>query len=222
MLSLGVILIIKSNFGVSVATSSAYVYSLGFKNISFGQWNYISQGSVFLFTIAVLKKLKVKYIFSFVVAYLFGETVDIVGYMTSNIQGDTLNLRVLLYALGTASIVFGIGALIRSQFPILPFDTFVKEFSKEKNIDIGKVKSCFDSGMLIISIVSSFIIFRRLVGINIGTLISALVTGPLLRQFLKIWDRFVVDVGVTNTKKIDAILEYDLLKGKCKKLEKEV
>ena len=60
-LSLGVVLVVKSDLGVSVATSVPYVFSLYFTKISFGQWNYIMHGFSLVLLVIVVRKLTVKY-----------------------------------------------------------------------------------------------------------------------------------------------------------------
>jgi len=211
-LSLGVVLVVKSNFGISVVTSSSYIYSERFKALSLGQWTYIIQGVIFLLTIVVVKKLKLKYLLSFIVGYLFGEAVDFWVILWDSVNNTDLYFKIMLYVFGTLATAIGVSLFIRSKYPVIPFDNFVKEISEVKNINFGMCKMYFDFVMLTFSVISSFLFFKTLIAVHIGTLISAFVIGPLIKITIENQNKFITDVGIIDQNKADLVLEYDFFK----------
>lgn len=192
-LSLGVVLVIKSDLGVSVATSVPYIISLHFTKISFGQWNYIIHGLVLLLLILILRQIKVKYFASFIVAFLFGATIDMFTLLLENFAATSLMERLGVFSLGTIVISIGLGAFLKSDFPVLPFDTFVKEICIEKDINIAKFKTGFDLVCFSLSLILSFLFFKEIRGIHIGTFVSAVVTGSMVGKTLDILNKYIED-----------------------------
>ncbi len=124
-LSLGVVLVIKSNLGVSVATSVPYVISLYFTKITFGQWNYIVHGFVLLLLVIIIRRLTIKSLMSFIVAFSFGIAIDLFNLVLASVTANTFVERIGLFTFGSIVISIGVAAFIKSNYPILPFDTFV-------------------------------------------------------------------------------------------------
>lgn len=209
-LSVGVILAIKSDLGVSVALSVPYIFSLYFTKLSLGQWNYIVQGFVLLLLVLIIKRLSVKHLMSFVVAFLFGLTIDLFDKIFIFVKVNTLIGRLGLFALGNIGIAIGISLFIKSNYPILPFDTFVNEVSEEKEIVFSKVKTTYDLSSFIVSFVFSLIFFKSIKGIHIGTLISALILGYMIGSCLKIWNKNIDGISIMPTENIKGVMDYEL------------
>jgi uncharacterized membrane protein YczE len=160
----GINLMVKSDFGVSVVSSIPYVYSLKFTNITFGGWSYIIQIFPFLLLVFLLKNLKVKYFLSFFMAYVLGKFIDIFNMILPPFDSVTLATRLVLYVVGTVAVAFGISAWIKSQCLMQPCDVFIKDFSKEKKINIGKTKTLFDLSCLSVSVISSLYFLGKIKG----------------------------------------------------------
>jgi uncharacterized protein len=214
LLSLGIQLVIRAKFGVSVATSPPYVLSLYFKNITFGQWNYIIHGSVLLLLVAVVRRLTVKYLMSFFVSYLFGVTLDLFNVLLSGVQAETIVGRVGLFILGSIAISIGVAFLIRSNYPILPFDTFVKEVSTAKGIKIGKFKTGFDLVCFTTSLTLSLILFREIKGIHVGTFVSAVVLGTIIGAIIKFMNTYIEGKAILPEEQTKLVMDFDFLNFK--------
>jgi uncharacterized membrane protein YczE len=118
----------------------------------------------------------------------------------------------MLYVFGTLATAIGVSLFIRSKYPVIPFDNFVKEISEVKNINFGMCKMYFDFVMLTFSVISSFLFFKTLIAVHIGTLISAFVIGPLIKITIENQNKFITDVGIIDQNKADLVLEYDFFK----------
>ncbi|WP_353893670.1 DUF6198 family protein [Proteinivorax hydrogeniformans] len=210
-LSLGVVLVIKSDLGVSVATSLPYVVSLQFTAISFGMWNYIIHGLVLLLLAVIVKRLTVKYLMSFLVAFLFGTAIDLFYMMLEPVSADAFIEKVGLFILGSIVISIGVASFIKSNYPILPFDTFVKEICLVKNIRISKFKTGFDLVIFSLSISFSLIFFRAIEGLHIGTLVSAAILGSMIGLCLKLLNNYVEGTTFFPEEKTKILLDLNLL-----------
>ena len=216
-LSLGIVLVIKSDLGVSVATSPPYVLSLYFTKISFGQWNYIAHGFVLFLLVITIRKLTVKHLMSFGVAFLFGLTIDFFNLILVSIQGTTILNRSILFIIGSLAISLGVAAFMKSNYPILPFDTFIKEVSMEKNIKYAKFKTGFDLTSFIVSVAMSLMFFGRIKGINIGTLISALALGTIIGHILDWMNKNVEGISILPEEKTRKVMDFDFINRKTVK-----
>lgn len=75
--SLGVILMLYSNAGISAISSVPYAFSEVFTFLSLGTWTYIFQGLLVLSLMILRRKFVPSYLFSFVVGFVFGELLDL-------------------------------------------------------------------------------------------------------------------------------------------------
>ena len=214
LICFGIILVVKSNFGVSVISSVPYVYSLKFQNITFGIWSYAVQIIPFLILVLSLRKLKIKYLMSFLMAYVFGKTLDIFNLILADLDLSNFISRAIIYTVGLILIAFGVSLWIKSQYLMQPCDILIKEFSEVRRISVGKVKTYFDISCLSLSIVSSLIFLGEIKGVYLGTLISAFTTGIMVKYFLDVQNYYIEDIDLLNSKKIDLMLEYDFLERK--------
>ncbi len=213
-LSIGVLLIIKANFGVSVATSPPYVLSLYFTGITFGQWNYIAHGFVLLLLVLVVRMLTIKYLMSFLISFLFGVTIDLLNPLIELVQAGTLIGRSAVFLVGCVAVAIGIASLIISNYPILPFDSFVKEITRIKNINYAKFKTCFDLSAFTISLVLSIVLFGEIKGIHIGTFVSALILGTMIDRCIGFMNTYIEGTKIIPQEKVNAILDFDLINKK--------
>ncbi len=215
-LSLGIVLVIKSNLGVSVATSPPYILSLYFKKISFGQWNYIVHGSVLLLLVAIVRKLTVKYLMSFIVAFFFGLFIDFFNLILVSLQGDTLVARLILFTVGSISISIGVAGFMKSNYPILPFDTFVKEVTLAKNIKYAKFKTGFDLTCFSVSLALSLLFFGKVRGIYFGTFISAIALGSIIGFILDWMNKNIEGQTIFPEEKTRGVLDFDFINKAAK------
>lgn len=198
LLSFGIILAVKANYGVTVATSPSFVLSQRFAVPSFGVFNYLVQGFVFLLTIVVLKKFEMRFILSFGTSVIFGYTIDLFGFLMKNVSLSSHIVRIVFFIASIVIISAGLVFFYRSELPILPFDVFVREVSKKYGITISRFKLGFDIIMCTLAVVLSFAFFGALRGVSIGTLVSALTIGPTIGVLMKRFDMIFVVTGLNK------------------------
>ena len=88
--------------------------------------------------------------------------------------------QLLSLFIGCVILAFGISMEVAPNVLLVPGEGIVKALSKVCQKRFGTVKVIFDSSLISISFVLSFLFFHRLNGLGAGTVISALVVGKMV------------------------------------------
>lgn len=192
--SLGVCFSAKSGFGVSMVVAPAYIISLKISQFlpffTFGMAEYIFQGILVIGLSLFLRKFKLKFIFSFLTAFLYGICIDIWNTVFSFITPETLFQRCLLCIFGAVITSFAIALAFRTYLAQQVYELVVKELSDKLNIKTTRVKWIYDILSLTLSIVLMLVLFNKFSFemVGIGTLVLTLVNTPLIALMGKLCD----------------------------------
>lgn len=182
----------KADFGMSMVVAPAYIIHLKVSEFlpwfTFGVAEYCFQGVLILLTVAVLRKFKLSYLFSFVTAVLYGLLLDAAMYLLSGLPENTFGLRIMWYLLGTVFCSLAVSLFFHTYLAPEAYELVVKELSEKFRYDINKVKTAFDCFSVILGIVLSFSFFGFGVfqGVKLGTILCALINGFLISRFTKL------------------------------------
>lgn len=200
-LSLATAMMAAADFGVSMIVAPAYILSQRFTIFTFGQWNYILQGVLFIIFCLAIKKFRLIYVVSFVTCVLYGTVIDmwriVIPMLNPNITPPgSMDLwhRIFLFAAGELLAAFSIMLFFKTYIYPQVCDLFVKGVSKTYKINQTKFKIAYDIGCVIISIALSLITFKGFVGIKIGTILIAAVNGALIGLLEKIYNKYIQTV----------------------------
>ena len=179
--SFGVAFITKSALGTSQISSIPYVLSLKFTNLSFGQTTFIFNMLFILIQLLILKKDFHPIQFLQVLAnILFSFFIDISMLVLAWLNSQTLPLRILSLLIGCAILAIGISVEVAPDVIKVPGEGIVHAISRVSGIEFGKVKIRFDVTLNIMATLLSFLFFHKLNGIGLGTIISAVLVGPMI------------------------------------------
>ena len=179
--SFGVAFITKSALGTSQISSIPYVLSLKFTMLTFGQTTFLFNMIFIVMQIAILKKDFHPIQFLQVLAnILFSFFIDISMLVLAWLNPQTLPLRILSLLIGCAILAIGISVEVAPDVIKVPGEGIVPAISRVSGIEFGKVKIRFDVTLIIIAIVLSFLFFQRLNGVGLGTIVSAILIGPMI------------------------------------------
>lgn len=184
--SLALALFIKCDLGLSVVSATPALLARAFPALSNGMWSAIIQCLWLLAPILCFRRVKLGYLCSFALAWVFGELVDGWGYFLSMLPA-AIWLRVALYPVAFFLMSFGINCMIYCKLPVLPFDTVPREFIVQKGWKVGYVRTAFDIINLTMALITSLVLFRGIVVIGVGTVVYAFsmgaMTGLLSKRF---------------------------------------
>lgn len=179
--ALAVLLYVYSNVGVSTISSVPFIITKSLSFVSFGAAMVLFQ-TILLSILIILCGYKRKYLYSFVLGFLFGYLVDMWGVILEN----TFVIRapqIVLFLSAFLLLPFGISIMLASNLAALPFDTFTNDICDLTHQNMKIVKTTFDIACVLVAALISLILLGEIKGIGIGTIISMLFTGNMVHFF---------------------------------------
>ena len=195
LLALSTSLMVLADFGVSMVVAPAYILHLKVSQylpfFSFGTAEYTFQAILLIFMILILKRAKLSYLFSFVTAVIYGFLLDGITLLVAYLPSEGFIARVILYVVGMLICSFSIALLFRTYISPEVYEMFVKEVSAKLGMEISRFKTIYDCVSCLIAIIMSFAFFGLFVfkGVQLGTVICALVNGSIIGAFSKMLDK---------------------------------
>lgn len=186
--AIGVAVTKKGELGVSPISSVANVMSIQFDALTLGNWLIIWNCVLILGQIILLrKKFQWIQLLQIPLSFLFGYFTDFGMWLVSFFDADKYIFRLILVIVGTIILAFGIALSVIANVIMNSGEAFVKALSDTIHKEFGNVKICFDIGCVIIAVLLSLIFFdMKIVGTREGTIISALLTGFVVKLFTKL------------------------------------
>ena len=186
--SCGIVLITKGALGTSQISSIPYVLSLQLPSISFGMFSFI-MNMVYIVLQALLLRRQFKPIqlLQIVVNVVFSASIDVFMAMLSFYAPQQLFTRVLSAVAGCIVLAFGISVEVAPDLIMVPGEGIVAAISKVSGRRFGSVKVMFDVTLILIAALLSWLFFGNIVGVGVGTLLSAVSVG----QFVNLINRHV-------------------------------
>lgn len=194
-LALGVVLMEKADFGVSMVVAPAYLlYRIvnAYTTLSwftFGMAEYVFQFVVLIILLLIVRRFKITYLLSFATAIIYGLILD--AFMLAGAYlPTTLPMRFVYYVLGMLICSIGVSLMFHTYLSPEVYELFVKLVSEKLNIRISKFKTIYDCISMLIGLVLSLVAFHTLVGVNWGTIVCALINGWLIGRCSAFFEHF--------------------------------
>lgn len=183
--ALGVAFTKRGELGVSPISSVANVMSCKFDSLSLGTWLIIWNGILIVGQIAILgKRFQPIQILQVPVSFLFGWFTDLEMWMVSFIPADIYPVRLIMVIVGVVILGFGISLSVIANVIMNSGEAFVKVVSEKLHKEFGNVKIAFDVLCVVLALALSLLFFHfSIVGTREGTIISALLTGAVVKFF---------------------------------------
>lgn len=181
--SFGVAFITKAALGTSPISSIPYVLDLEFP-LTFGETTFVMNLVYILLQIALLRRdFKPIQLLQIVVNLLFSALIDVSMGLLLWLDPTTLPLQLGSLALGCAILAFGVSVEVAPNVIVVPGEGIVRAIASVTQKPFGSVKMAFDTTLVVIACILSFIFFGYLNGLGVGTIISALAVGRLCNLF---------------------------------------
>ena len=189
--ALGVAMMTKADFGLSMIVAPAFLISQKIEALSFGGAEYVVQALLLVILFFILHKFEWRYFLTFATAVIYGAILDgFVFLIDAYAIPESIVSRILYYIFGLLICDAGVSLYFTSYLPPCCYNMFVKELSAGLKIDRLKVKIAYDYTSFAIAIILSFIFFGELRGLGIGTLFCVFVNGPLINRFTNLFGEF--------------------------------
>ena len=183
--AIGVAFTKHGELGVSPISSVANVMSCKFDSLSLGTWLIIWNCILIAGQIAILgKRFQPIQFLQIPVSFLFGWFTDLGMWMVSFIPTDFYPVRLIMVIVGVIILGFGISLSVIANVIMNSGEAFVKVVSDKLHKEFGNIKITFDVLCVVLALVLSLLFFNfSIVGTREGTIISALLTGVVVKFF---------------------------------------
>lgn len=197
ILAFSVCLATVADFGVSMIVAPSYILSMKFPVLTFGQWEYVTQGILFILFCLMMKRFHWTYLSSFVTCLIYGGVLDLWRLIPLfnpdvTLPGSiSLGIRILLFILSI--FICGIAIAIFNRTYLYPqvVDMVPRGAAKRFNIKFVYVKYAFDLIYFLLALVLSLCFFHGIKGIGWGTLVLVVVNSFVINCFMKLLDHFI-------------------------------
>lgn len=175
IMSIGIVLSTRTHLGVAAISSVAYSYSIFF-NISFGLSNVILYVVFILIQILLMKSLSYKILMQIPMAVLAGIFIDIYDNLIALLNYNFLINFILLL---TSNILTGIGVYFMTKADLVldPGNGIVNTLCIFFKKPFSYLRIRFDISLVIFTAISGLILVQEIIGIGLGTVISAYLIG---------------------------------------------
>ena len=188
IISLGASLSIKANLGTSPLICLPYVCSL-ITNLSVGIVIFLFTILFIVIQIALLGKgFEKRQYLQLVIGFIFSFFVDFSVMLVNFINPIGYINQFLLLLFSCLVVAFGVLLEIQTEVVYLPADGVIVAISQVLKKEFPKVKPFVDTSMVIIAAVLSIVFLGYFAGVREGTIISALIIGPIVKILKKYFD----------------------------------
>ncbi|TWH51806.1 YitT family protein [Sporomusa sp. KB1] len=183
--ALGISCIVKSMLGTAPISSTPYILSLRYP-ISLGGFTFIVN-MLFLLTQILILRRQFPYIqlLQIPITGIFSCFIDLTMYLLSIVTPELYISKFITLLAGTGILALGVTLEIIGNVVTLPGEGIVNAIAIHWHLEFGNTKTCFDTSIVLIAGILSWIYFGEIHGIREGTVISAFITGSIVRFFIK-------------------------------------
>lgn len=189
VMTLGVALCVKSNFGSSVISAIPFVMTLAgnigdVPQLTIGQYTYLMNAMLVVFQILILRRMfEPVQLFQLAVGFVFGFLLDANMALLSWLSADSLITQTTVQLGGCLVLAVGISLEIRCSSVTMPGEGITVAVCRASRIPFAKAKIFVDITMVTCAIILGYIFFGtwqwNVVGP--GTLIAMIFVGAAIK-----------------------------------------
>ena len=184
ILGFGIVLNTKTGLGVAAINSVPFGIS-EMTNLSLGMATTILYIIFVGVQLLIYQKLDFKVLLQIPFSYFMGYVLD---FYNNLLNFTVTSLPVALVLLAIAILATALGAYVVVTLDLIPnpADGMVKALSQVIDKEFGKTKLLFDRGMMLVTIITTYCLAGKIIGIGIGTILSA----GFIGQIIVIYNRY--------------------------------
>ena len=178
LIAIAIVLNIRWNMGVTAFSTLPYASSEIF-SLSLGTASIIVYLILVVLQCILKRKITLEFLLEIPVSFLFGFFNDFYDALIPDVS-LSFTLRIIFFILTMFITALGVYMSVQSTLPLTPVDGTVKTISQVFEFKFSLVKNGFDASMVIFTIVLCLLTGNTFIGIGIGTIITALLTGRVI------------------------------------------
>lgn len=209
--ALGIAFITRAALGTSPITSVTYVLSM-FTPFTIGEWTIMLNIlfvvlEPFMMTRQDLKDDLRMFLLQIPISFCFGIFIDIcMHYILFWLNPATYPSMIIALLIGCVILAVGIALEVKANAAMMAGEYFVKVITRRFRGEFGYIKLGFDVTLVAIACLLSLIFMSGIYGVREGTVIAALIVGPIVHfvspyyRFLDKWITPTADEKITEAK----------------------
>lgn len=183
IISLGAALSIKADLGTSPIICIPYVISL-ITNLSVGTTSFIFSALLIVIQVILLRGgFEKRQYLQVVMGVIYSAFMDFSMMLLNFLNPTDYISQMAVLLISCVVIAFGVLLEVITEVVYLPGDGFIVAISKVLKKEFGKVKPYCDVSFVLITVILSIVFLGYLAGVREGTVISAIIIGPIIRVF---------------------------------------
>ena len=191
IISIGACLSIKADLGTSPLICLPYVSSL-ITHLSVGEVMFVFTVLFILIQVLLLRRdFEKRQYLQLVIGTIFSFFIDFSMMLVGFINPVGYLNQMILLLISCVVVAFGVLLEIQTEIVYLPADGVIVAISKVLKKEFPKVKPFVDTSMVIIAAVLSVVFLGYLAGVREGTVISAIIIGPIVKVLKKYLDSYI-------------------------------
>lgn len=187
-IAFGISIFVRTQLGTPPFTSTPYVFSVN-TPISIGTYVF----SLFMVCLLVqlvllgkegIKKNSFNLIAQIPISFIFGFFTDLTMWMLADFAPEGYLLRFISLLVGCLILGIGISLEVTANVFMTSSEYTIQIISTRFNKEFGIVKMMFDITLVTLAVISSLIFTQTIVGVREGTVVAALVVGPVVKVLM--------------------------------------
>ncbi|MEJ8778493.1 YczE/YyaS/YitT family protein [Pseudogracilibacillus sp. ICA-222130] len=187
VMGLGISLVTLAYLGTTPITSPPFTASFSVP-ISFGMLTMLMNFIFVLIQIILLgKEFKREQYLQLLVGPVLGVAIDGWSLIISLYLTENYLVKLGMVILGC--IIIALSTIIQLKANVVnnPAEGIVKAIAYKTNKEFGDIKLYFDITLVIIALIISYVTLGEIQGVREGTIISAIIIGPMIRKFQQVF-----------------------------------
>lgn len=182
--ALGLAICVRPDLGISPITTLPYALNQVIPSLSLGTFVFLQHVVFFVLTVLLLRRdFKPFQILQLPCSFLFGYFVDLWGILLRNVTPEAYWARILLLLIGCVIVALGFSLIYTSHVALEANTAFLNALSLRIGKPYSTLKILTDVIIVILAAAVALIFLHKIVGIREGTVIAALIVGPIAGFF---------------------------------------
>lgn len=184
--ALGLAFFVHVDLGVAPLSTLPYALSLAFPALSLGTYSFLQHVVFFTLTVLLLRRdFKPFQLLILPCSLVFGYFVDFWNLFLDWLTPESYFVRILLLLIGCVIVAASFSMLFLSQVALEANTAMLNALVLRTKKPYGTLKTICDITIILLAAAVSLIFMHKIVGIQVGTIIAALVIGPVAGVFTK-------------------------------------